>query len=674
MPEEVLPYHKEEKRLAASEYEKYDPIRERFSYVIVLQVFLLYLIYLYYDHINEYHPLLAGALLGAQTSCLAQSLNQFYQRTISISKHIKFYVYGIFNGAATTLWIKFLVSQVDTKLMRFVYDQTFGGLIFQFLFILYNCIWERQDLFAHLRTTYIQSLKYYYMMWPRIQIPDIQKGATRGGTLRAISFILRNYPAQQLMADDTYYLTVHEAALAVVATAMKKSRLKPHILVINSIIGAILFSAGGMLDLMVQALNPGLVDHGFVGVVSLLQGSVYSIGLFFVISMGMELFNSNVLFFSVGVMRGAVSVVDLLTSWFVSLWVNLGATIFVVYLFCHVSGITSSGTYVSGSRAIAEDKESFSFMQTFLKGVAGNFFVCLAVYLQIMVKPLHVKLIMIYLPVFTFVSMGFTHCVADMFLIPAGLFNKCSFGWGRYFWKLLLPATLGNMVGGSFFGVVIPWYLHLVVIEQDMKQLHLPDYEERDEQPELNMDSRVVRTPGHSTVASLNSTINYNPPEVQPYAPSTAERSPSGVFPVYDMGEPLERERSIAQATEDGTNLRLPLTRGSWRRRATRTDAEAQPDSASRSQETIKDRIVRHLSRNSSRDDMDAMRKRLSAAGITAKIASHSNDIAGIHQNSIDVSYPGPTEPRLRRVPTGSVDPADSSGDSSSTDEKRDAN
>ncbi|KAG7705756.1 hypothetical protein KL930_003488 [Ogataea haglerorum] len=615
MPEEVLPYHKEEKRLAASEYEKYDPIRERFSYVIVLQVFLLYLIYLYYDHINEYHPLLAGALLGAQTSCLAQSLNQFYQRTISISKHIKFYVYGIFNGAATTLWIKFLVSQVDTKLMRFVYDQTF-----------------------------------------------------------AISFILRNYPAQQLMADDTYYLTVHEAALAVVATAMKKSRLKPHILVINSIIGAILFSAGGMLDLMVQALNPGLVDHGFVGVVSLLQGSVYSIGLFFVISMGMELFNSNVLFFSVGVMRGAVSVVDLLTSWFVSLWVNLGATIFVVYLFCHVSGITSSGTYVSGSRAIAEDKESFSFMQTFLKGVAGNFFVCLAVYLQIMVKPLHVKLIMIYLPVFTFVSMGFTHCVADMFLIPAGLFNKCSFGWGRYFWKLLLPATLGNMVGGSFFGVVIPWYLHLVVIEQDMKQLHLPDYEERDEQPELNMDSRVVRTPGHSTVASLNSTINYNPPEVQPYAPSTAERSPSGVFPVYDMGEPLERERSIAQATEDGTNLRLSLTRGSWRRRATRTDAEAQPDSASRSQETIKDRIVRHLSRNSSRDDMDAMRKRLSAAGITAKIASHSNDIAGIHQNSIDVSYPGPTEPRLRRVPTGSVDPADSSGDSSSTDEKRDAN
>ncbi|ESX02992.1 hypothetical protein KL918_002235 [Ogataea parapolymorpha] len=166
MPEEVLPYHKEEKRLAASEYEKYDPIRERFSYVIALQVFLLYIIYIYYDHINEYHPLLAGALLGAQTSCLAQSLNQFYQRTISLSKHIKFYVYGIFNGAATTLWIRLLVSKVDTKLMRFVYDQTFGGLMFQFLFILYNCIWERQDLYTHLRTTYIQSLKYYYMMWP----------------------------------------------------------------------------------------------------------------------------------------------------------------------------------------------------------------------------------------------------------------------------------------------------------------------------------------------------------------------------------------------------------------------------------------------------------------------------------------------------------------------------
>ncbi len=64
-----------------------------------------------------------------------------------------------------------------------------------------------------------------------------------------------------MVADDTYYITPHEAALAVVATSMKKSRLKWDLLVINSIMGAFLFSAGGMLDLMCQAQNQGLVDN-----------------------------------------------------------------------------------------------------------------------------------------------------------------------------------------------------------------------------------------------------------------------------------------------------------------------------------------------------------------------------------------------------------------------------
>lgn len=107
-------------------------------------------------------------------------------------------------------------------------------------------------------------------------------------------------------ADDTYYITTHEAALAVVATAMKKSRLRLDILIINSIIGAFLFSAGGMLDLMVQSRNPGLVEN-YLGIISIFQGSVYSLGLFYVVIMGMELFNSNVLFFSVALMRGAVT-------------------------------------------------------------------------------------------------------------------------------------------------------------------------------------------------------------------------------------------------------------------------------------------------------------------------------------------------------------------------------
>lgn len=394
------------------------------------------------------------------------------------------------------------------------------------------------------------------------------------------------------MVDDTYYITPHEAALAVVATAMKKSRLPFYILFINSIMGGFLFSSGGMLHVMCQAGSSGLIPGKYI-FVSVAQGAVYSIGLFYVIICGMELFNSNILYFSVGVVRGAVTLMDLIISWFVSFWVNLASSIFVVYVICYCSGIFKEESFVVGTIAIGEVKNSFTFAENILKGVAGNFFVCLAVYLQIMVKPLHVKFLMIFLPIFTFVSMGFSHAVADMFMVPAAIFNNVGYGFGHYFWKMMLPVAIGNIIGGSFFGIVITWYLHLHVIEQDMKKLKLPAYEETDEQPMLNMDSRVVRNPGSHVIPSeeFNSDQSselkgYEPDETSSISKMTSRRSmntaqslrstrtrtsgyrrglsrvgtlssirsrnsrqirsPRGVFPVTDMGPPLEKERTIA--------------------------------------------------------------------------------------------------------------------------------
>ncbi|KAG0670955.1 hypothetical protein C6P42_003723, partial [Pichia californica] len=383
------------------------------------------------------------------------------------------------------------------------------------------------------------------------------------------------------MVDDTYYITPHEAALAVVATSMKKSRLPFHILFINSIMGAFLFSTGSMLHVMCQA-GSAEMQNGWGMFLSLAQGMVYAIGLFFVIVCGMELFNSNILFFSVGVMRGAVTFMDLAISWLISFWVNLASTLFVVYVICYCSGVFKQAEYVMGTIQIASTKNSFSFAETLLKGIAGNFFVCLAVYLQIMVKPLHVKFLMIFLPIFTFVSVGFTHVVADMFLVPAGIFNNCGYGFGHYFWKIMLPGAIGNIIGGSFFGIVIPWFLHLQVIEHDMKKLNLPAYEERDEQPMLNMDSRVVRVPTNqssiNSSSSLSSIKEFKPDDENnisrthtrrssiassSIARSTTNgsirsrlsrisskqiRSPKGVFPVVDMGQPLMREKTIASA------------------------------------------------------------------------------------------------------------------------------
>ena len=372
------------------------------------------------------------------------------------------------------------------------------------------------------------------------------------------------------MGDDSYYLTTHETGLAVIATAMKKARLRLDTLILNSFIGGILFTSGGMLYVMVQANCPQLMETN-PGLVQLLQGFAYPIGLFYVVIMGVDLFNANILYFSAGLCRGAVSVLDCFISWFVSWWINLVGTIFVAYIICNFSDVTRHPLYVKGSVDILVSKMEYSFVETFLKSIAGNFFAALAIYLQLMAKPLHVKFLMMLLPVLSFVSMGFTHSVADMYMVVVGLINGAPVSVGTVAWKLLLPGVLGNIIGGSFFGITI-WYLHIVVVERDQRKLNLPQYEIRDEQPELNIDSRVVankrreieeyedldnsllegkllphgsrtddvntldRAPSRHSVVSRLSTRTLN----------VRTRSPKNVFPVYGMGPPLRRELSIA--------------------------------------------------------------------------------------------------------------------------------
>ena len=137
------------------------------------------------------------------------------------------------------------------------------------------------------------------------------------------------------MVDDSNYLTPHETALAVVATAMKKARLQLDTLLINSILGGILFSSGSFLLVAVHSDDPDMVARN-PGIVNLITGVTFAIGLFYVVIMGADLFNSNILFFSVGVMRRAVTIYDLIVSWFVSWLGKIAGSLFVSYLFGHL--------------------------------------------------------------------------------------------------------------------------------------------------------------------------------------------------------------------------------------------------------------------------------------------------------------------------------------------------
>lgn len=381
------------------------------------------------------------------------------------------------------------------------------------------------------------------------------------------------------MPDD--YPTTYETALAVVATAMKKARLRIHVLVINSFVGGVIFSTGGMLQVLIESslLRQLENDSGWVRIaVSMFS---FSIGLFFVVVLGLDLFNSNILYFSTAFCRGAVSIIDVFISWFVSFSFNLVGIIFVSFVICKFSRISSEPNFITASHEIVVAKNSLSFIETLIRGLAGNFYVCLGIYLQLMVRPLHVKFIVLTLPVYAFSCIGFTHVVTDMFLVIIGSINHAPVPLGTLVWKSLLPASLGNILGGSIFGIIIVWFLHIYVVEQDQKMLNLPAFELKDEQPQQNMDSRVVAQIPRKEIEEEEELESFEEKfgsEPQPYQLSNmsandlrrlssrlsrntilrrALKSPKNVFPVYGMANPSERDRLIAGFRKSSQDLSL---------------------------------------------------------------------------------------------------------------------
>lgn len=101
--------------------------------------------------------------------------------------------------------------------------------------------------------------------------------------------------------------------------------------------------------------------------------------------------------------------------------------------------------------------------QVFLRAIGCNWLVCLALYCAASADDVMGRVIGIWPPIVAFVAIGFEHSVANMFLIPLGLFQGApGTNTGLFFYNNLLPVTLGNMVGGFLFAgcAMYGMYLH----------------------------------------------------------------------------------------------------------------------------------------------------------------------------------------------------------------------
>ena len=255
-----------------------------------------------------------------------------------------------------------------------------------------------------------------------------------------------------VLSPSEVLATAENAALQKISFRLRKT-------LILAILAGIYIAMGGLLSLIIGYGFPGITAHN-PGLQRLLSGAMFPLGLILVVFAGAELFTGNNAVLIPGLCNRKYGIWPLLRNW---LWVYVGNFIgafFFVYLMAHTAGIVDAEPWHSAIRQIAEAKASLPWGTIFIKGIGANWFVCLAVWLGFACRSAAGKFIGLWFPVMCFVALGYEHSIANMFFIPLGMLQGADVSVADFVLHNLIPATLGNIVGGAFFVGGLYWWAY----------------------------------------------------------------------------------------------------------------------------------------------------------------------------------------------------------------------
>lgn len=233
----------------------------------------------------------------------------------------------------------------------------------------------------------------------------------------------------------------------------------------------------GLAFLFYITVTTGSADAGW-GLSRLAGGLAFSMGLILIVICGGELFTSSVLS-SISWANKQISFGKMLSIWGK---VYVGNFIGAMFLLALVSAAglyqMDAGQWGLNALNIAQHKLHHTLVQAFALGILCNLLVCLAIWLTFSSANAMTKAAMTIMPVAMFVSSGFEHCVANMFMVPLGIVianfapetfwtsvgvsasQYADLNVGHFITANLIPVTLGNIVGGAVLVGLANWCIY----------------------------------------------------------------------------------------------------------------------------------------------------------------------------------------------------------------------
>ena len=250
-----------------------------------------------------------------------------------------------------------------------------------------------------------------------------------------------------------------EITAAGVLTGTKKAHMAPGKLLVGSFLAGAYIAFAGLLAVVTSA---GLDPEKVGGVVTLITGSVFAMGLILVVIAGSELLTGNFALVPLGAFARRVGFGRLAGNFGIVTIGNLLGSLFVAYFLAVKTGVITADQPLErlGKIAIAKGQTETDW-QIFLRAVGCNWLVCLAVWMALAAEDVAGKVLAIFFPIMAFVAMGFDHVVANMFFLPAAIFAHAPGGltWGDTLHNWVL-AFAGNLVGAAVFVAGAYWYLY----------------------------------------------------------------------------------------------------------------------------------------------------------------------------------------------------------------------
>ncbi len=246
-------------------------------------------------------------------------------------------------------------------------------------------------------------------------------------------------------------------------------------------LGAIFATTVGSGSIAVNAANGSAAFATGLpyGVVRLLSGVAFSLGLILVVIAGAELFTGNNLIVMAWAGR-KVSTSKLLRNWVIVWTGNFVGSLLTVGLMLATDQYKFGGGAIGAAAlSTASSKAGLDFFQALVLGIMCNALVCLAVWLTYSARTTTDRILAIIPPITAFVAAGFEHSVANMYFIPMGLLIKAiapdsfwsaihktsadypDLTWGNFFLNNLIPVTIGNIIGGAVLVGAVYWFVYL---------------------------------------------------------------------------------------------------------------------------------------------------------------------------------------------------------------------